>query len=184
MPIMGRRLVNLFSALSLLVCLALAALWLRQSRHFDFLHHYRPAADDRSGTLTTVESAGGWLAVDITQYSSIDPTTSRNFRALGRWNTQAAYEGALRLNPVPGAQGGEFLGFAFQSAASNTYTWHRFVLPVWFLILVIYLPPLARARSAIRHRRRVKLNLCPSCGYDLRATPERCPECGASPFNH
>ena len=44
-------------------------------------------------------------------------------------------------------------------------------------------PALSMARM-IRRRRRTRSGLCPSCGYDLRGTSERCPECGAVPETH
>ena len=54
------------------------------------------------------------------------------------------------------------------------------VAPWWMLTLTGLPLPLAAALRRARARR-PPAGLCPSCGYDLRATPARCPECGASP---
>ena len=56
-------------------------------------------------------------------------------------------------------------------------------IPAWFVILLTAVFPVWYL--AFPHRRyrllshRLKHNLCLSCGYDLRASKDRCPECGS-----
>jgi hypothetical protein len=52
----------------------------------------------------------------------------------------------------------------------------------WFLALLVTGMLVGWTVQYYRNKRteRRLSGLCPSCGYDLRATPERCPECGTA----
>jgi predicted amidophosphoribosyltransferase len=49
---------------------------------------------------------------------------------------------------------------------------------IWTLLIMTGPLPAFRVLRRWRGRRNLEPGACPACGYDLRATPERCPECG------
>jgi hypothetical protein len=53
-------------------------------------------------------------------------------------------------------------------------------VPFWLLMLITLPLPAVAAYHKLTRRRSSPLE-CPACGYDLRGTPDRCPECGAVP---
>ena len=60
----------------------------------------------------------------------------------------------------------------------QVYNGERVWFPYWILSAATATAPLLWLRARRRRGRRTDHNLCPTCGYDLRATPDRCPECG------
>jgi hypothetical protein len=166
-----RHLVNLLAFLSLLLCAATAVLWVRSYRGCDAL--VRPTAP---GDRVCVTSEFGVVVVEL--------------------------EGPVRGAVLPGweyfqsplprrwpVRTGLFGFEAYRGGVTHFVrlppsTLHGLALPHWCLVLLFAALPahwlVARRRQAVA-RRRAEAGLCAGCGYDLRATPVQCPECGQMP---
>jgi hypothetical protein len=57
-------------------------------------------------------------------------------------------------------------------------TLYGVILPLWVPVLIAILPIALPYRRWRQNARRFSRGLCVACGYDLRASPRRCPECG------
>src|SRR3954464_11233414 len=163
---MKRRLLNLLVLLSLLLCMAVVALWVRC--YF--------AADGVGVGQTIMVSTGGRLCLAV-PYGAMPYAHGKLFRVIGDRERLAL--GLLLFGRQPGVQW-EAAGFEYRDAAVTGGGLRLYALPWWVIALGFAVAPAWRGLRTWRRRHLLRPALCPSCGYDLRATPDRCPECGTA----
>jgi hypothetical protein len=196
----GRYIFNGLTVLSLLLCVGTSGLWVRGYFVADrgYYSRWRVGGTTASEGAYWVQSGGG-IFIIATRQQALAGLGGDSAAQIGRlaaagperrW-VRLAPDHAMTLagGPRPGRLGR--LGFwyvrapmkpspgAMPGPRGNYYA--EWAAPAWAVCLVLALLPTAWVVRWRRERRRDRAGLCTKCGYDLRATPERCPECGTVP---
>jgi hypothetical protein len=152
-----RLLFTVIGSLSLLLCVATAALWLGTYYVEDTLVL---GTRERIDTVTT---SRGRLIVELLTGNQPTPGIGHLTCSPGKMARTVEEMGAT---PDWRLVGIEWSPSVNLYAASLSWPTACFAAPMCW----------ASVRRLFRRRRGDPA--CPNCGYDLRATPERCPECG------
>ena len=161
---------------SLVLCLAVAVLWVRSYWIVDTFS-WCSRLDDH-----LVASAGGRIAYGDARWPN------------GRVVVRLRHDAARRNGPAwferpDHVDGFRFIGFEYSKEAlprRSGRVWLSFYVPPWRLLAIPYgavlalalIHPAARWMAWGRRKGRRRRGLCVQCGYDLRASGARCPECG------
>jgi hypothetical protein len=207
-----RILLNVISALSLLLCVASAVAWVRSYRatiDTVILDRASPAP----GVLINSQHASLWSRGTLRFSMASTTDTSDRAEILDRiqaarrqppveykfvqnpvdWFESAIVKGRQRFGPLTT---GRIRSDTFYDAKGmratpqaaihhRAYVKEEFDVRLWLVVLLFAATPSVRAvrfvQRVLRRRGRRRAGLCPTCGYDCRATPDRCPECGTIP---
>jgi hypothetical protein len=157
---MKRQMFNLAAAASLALFVVAASL------HLWTLDRYELVNGGIFGTPVQLCASGGVLEIVWVRGgdSAADSTWTRDGRP------------AVRRSNFSGRR---YLGVVSGLLRIDSAVLHYLVVPHWMLLLATLVLPCAwLVHALVRARRPPPAGRCVRCGYDLRATPERCPECG------
>jgi hypothetical protein len=187
---MLRRLFTLLSGLSLVLCVGTVSLWARGAYEFVNGTYIRSPRQDASVEVSfTASSYSGTLLFELTRQDfgpvylrGLTPLEMQQFHAwypVGmRWYA-AGRDQTILLN-VPNT-GFQAMHYADTSRPGRRYDNWVLGVRAWMAMALLLLMPAVWVKRFCKSRRARRHGLCPACGYDLRATPERCPECGRVP---
>lgn len=207
---MRRRLLNLVVAFSLVLCLVTVAMWVRSGSNRDEIVFSLPS--DRLWRLNcyrgyiSAEMWSGWPGPqpirwlrdggmqymfgqgDVTHRTILGMLfVTRHCNVATRLNGTgyiSEKDGPLPQHETYGTGYGFYMMPSYWSrkVVLRSVSVRADVLAISLgLLPVVYLTRWILATTISKYRQR--RGHCPACGYDLRGTPARCPECGTVP-NH
>jgi hypothetical protein len=188
---MKRRLFNMLTGVTLILWLGTNALWLRS--HFT----QTLISDARNGRLVRVHAKENGVVIAVIRGWPTSEGVSIRSAAVGvpgfgipvLFTGSTFHRGNVFLGISRDSGSGVANGPAFSGAPPSNVTGWDVVIDWIFLqgLTTILFFPMGARFLQLHHRRRRRIleNRCLACGYDLRATPERCPECGTvTTFKH
>jgi hypothetical protein len=180
----GRWVFNTCTALSLLLCVVTAGLWMLSYWRSLELQWTRRT----TWSIVDVYAVNGGLVILIKRVPPArQPYFSNYSRGPGiTYETQAPFDPYSEPLPLRRPYTDSRLAGVryFRGEDGEGIYYRGVVLPFSGLTAIIggmAALALVRGRHIWMRQYRRTNRLCSVCGYDLRATPDRCPECGAVP---
>jgi hypothetical protein len=177
---------------SLVLLAAVIVLWIRSYFRYDqfsFVHD-TPTPQTWTRRIYTLRSSGGFMFIEYLR--ATQPAEPEHVRIMsedakqhGGWN----WDHSPRVGPtfsVLALKNPTFwqrLGFELNDqkphfGGNADVIMPSVTFPDWFAAAIFAALPAQWLVAVRRRRRRDRRGLCPRCGYDLRSSPQRCPECG------
>lgn len=188
----GRIIYNGAMVVSLLLCLATVGVWVRSAWVQDRLVWYDWPEDRSFFDMKFIWCSRGGVKFDAWHYFSHEihsPHDAHFLHDREPAREYAAYGDNLSqsFSPMPrryAAVGFEWIpqttGRSYGTSRDDSVI-KSLTLPLYSPALFFALLPahyLLRVRRRRRNARRLARGCCAGCGYDLRGSPGRCPECG------
>ena len=187
---MRRLLFNLAAFASLALFMLTVAAWARSHWRADVLQSTMWEIEGPSvyNWYFLVYSAAGGLeiACDAEVRDRQSASVLQEISADGEWKRRRYFFAPLPPeypSPLFGSRARPPLGFWFRWSRTPATIRREVIVPYWSIALsTAVLPALSLIRRRRRRfrERRAALGFCAHCGYDVRASRDRCPECGAA----